>query len=251
MGAVAPGTPGWIDLGSPDPEASRRFYSALFGWTANVASAEFGGYTIFKLDGKSVAGAGPLFSEGQPTAWSTYVVTDDADAVAAKVEAAGGKVLMPPGDVGENGRMGVFMDRAGAPFSVWQPGTMPGGELFNQPGALCWNELATRDPDGAKEFYGAVFGWGHEDGPAGDFTYTQWTLDGKSIGGMMPMTGDQSLADVPPHWLVYFAVDDCDATVDKVRELGGNVLKPAFDMSQGRMAVVQDPHGAVFAVIKM
>ena len=251
MSAAAPGVPGWIDLGSPDLEATRAFYTGLFGWTAHTGGEEFGGYTIFNLGGQPVAGAGPLFSPDQPTVWSTYVITESADETAAKVEANGGKVLVAPGDVGENGRMAVFMDDSGAAFSVWQPGAMPGATVFNTPGALCWNELMTRDPAGAKSFYDGVFGWAHEDGPFGDATYTTWMLNGAPVGGMMPMEGEMWPAELPAHWMAYFAVEDTDATAAKCVELGGSVAVPPTDIPQGRFAVLNDRHGAVFSVIKM
>jgi predicted enzyme related to lactoylglutathione lyase len=250
MSAAAPGVPGWIDLGSPDLDATRAFYTELFGWTAHTGGEEFGGYTIFNLGDDPVAGAGPLFNEGQPPLWNTYVLTDSADDIAAKVEANGGKVLMAPGDVGDNGRMAVFLDNSGAAFSVWQPGSMPGATVFNVPGALSWNELMTRDPAGAKSFYEAVFGWGHEDQP-GDVTYTVWSLNDGPVGGMMPMVGDMWPAELPAHWMVYFAVADTDATAARCVELGGSVSVPPTDMPQGRFAVLNDPHGATFSVIKM
>jgi hypothetical protein len=251
MSAVAPGVPGWIDLGSPDLDATRAFYTELFGWTAHTGGPEFGGYTVFNLGDEPVAGAGPLFTEGQPTVWNTYVITEDADDVAAKVETNGGKVLMAPGDVGENGRMAVFMDAGGAVFSVWQRGTMPGATVFNVPGALSWNELLTRDADGAKSFYEGVFGWGHDDSQNDGVTYTAWMLNDAPIGGMMQMDSDAFPAELPAHWMVYFAVEDPDATAAKAVELGGSVAVPPTDIPQGRFAVLNDQHGAAFSVIKM
>ena len=159
MTAPSPGVPNWVDLGTADLEDAKRFYTTLFDWTAEVSGDEYGGYTTFYLDGRAVAGAGPLFGEGQPTAWSTYIATEDADVIAGRVEAAGGKVLVAPFDVGDQGRMAAFLDQAGAPFSVWEPGTMAGAELSGVPGSLAWNELTTRDVDGSAAFYGAVFGW--------------------------------------------------------------------------------------------
>jgi predicted enzyme related to lactoylglutathione lyase len=251
MTTVAPGTPNWVDLGSPDMEGSKRFYGELFGWTAHVSTEpEAGGYTIFNKDGKPVAGAGPLFDQAQPPAWTTYVATDDADAAAARVERAGGKIVMSPFDVMEFGRMALFSDPAGAQFAVWQPGTMRGAELFNQPGSLTWNELATRDPQGAKEFYGPVFGWTTEDSAMGPVTYTVWQLDGRPMGGMLPMVGDRWPADLPPHWVVYFAVAGCDETVARAIELGGTVTTPPTDIPQGRFAGLSDPQGAAFSVIE-
>ncbi|QUQ62962.1 VOC family protein [Kutzneria sp. CA-103260] len=251
MSAAAPGVPGWIDLGSPDLDATRSFYTQLFGWTAHTGGPEFGGYTIFNLGDDPVAGAGPLFSPDQPTVWTTYVITESADETAAKVEANGGKVLMAPGDVGENGRMGMFMDSGGAVFAVWQPGTMPGATVFNTAGALSWNELLTRDAAGAKSFYEGVFGWGHDDSDNGGVTYTSWMLNDAPVGGMMQMDSDNFPAELPAHWMVYFAVEDTDATVAKCTELGGSVAVPPTDIPQGRFAVLMDPHGAAFSVIKL
>src|SRR4051812_44061900 len=157
----APGTPSWVDLASPDPDASARFYGGLFGWEATDPGPveESGGYRMLQRDGRNVAGLGPTQGEGQPAMWTTYVSTDDAEAVAAKVREAGGRVMMDPFDVLGAGRMAVFVDPAGAYISVWQPQDHHGADVVNEPGSLCWNELATRDIDQAKAFYGAAFGW--------------------------------------------------------------------------------------------
>lgn len=252
MTATAPGTPNWVDLGTSDLAAATAFYPALFGWTAHVSpDPAAGGYTIFNKDGRPVAGAGPLFTPGQPTAWSTYLATDDADAVTTRVEAAGGKVLTAPFDVMDQGRMGVFLDPTGAAFGVWQPMSMGGAELFNAPGALAWIELTTRDPERAKEFYGAVFRWTADDLPMGPVTYTMWELDGRRLGGMMPMVGDVWPADMPAHWMIYFAVDDCDAAAERAAELGGTVSVPPTDIPNGRFALLNDPQGAHFSIIKL
>jgi predicted enzyme related to lactoylglutathione lyase len=246
----APGTPAWVDLGSPDPQASRAFYGGLLGWEFQEMGPEAGGYTIATVRGKQVAGVGPLMAEGQPTAWSTYVYVEDADATAKEIEAAGGTVLAPPFDVLTAGRMGVFADPTGAVIAIWQPRDHKGAELVNEPGAFCWAELHTRDAERAKQFYQDVFGWTGETSEMDGMTYTEWKLGGETIAGMMPM-GDQFPAEVPPYWLVYFAVDDCDATVAKATERGGSVLSPAMDIPQGRFAVLSDPQGAAFGVIKM
>lgn len=248
----APGTPMWVDLASPDLEASKAFYGALFGWEAQVSpDPQAGGYTIFLRNGKQVAGLGPIFNPNQPPAWSTYVATDDADATAQAVREAGGQVIMEPFDVLDAGRMAVFTDPTGAFISVWQPGAHKGAELVNEPYSFCWNELATRDIGAAKAFYGKVFGWGSETNanPAGG-SYTEWKLDGKSIGGGMEMT-DQMPANVPPNWLVYFTVEDCDASVTKAQELGATVIVPPIDIEPGRFSVLSDPQGAAFAIISM
>jgi uncharacterized protein len=248
MSSVAPGKPNWVDLGTPDLEASRQFYSRLFGWAADVSDEpQFGGYTTFRKDGKAVAGAGGLSNEGQVPAWSTYLATENADAVTARVEENGGRVLAPPMDVGEEGRMAVFADPTGASFAVWQAGRNAGAQLFNAPGSLSWNELTTRDPAGAKRFYGAVFGWEPKDTPDGDTKYTMWRLEGRPVSGMMQLTGPP---DLPPLWMVYFAVEDCDATADTAAQLGGRVAVAPTNNAQGRFAVLNDPQGAVFSVIQ-
>src|SRR5215210_6407752 len=180
----APGTPSWVDLASPDIEASERFYGGLFGWTAAETGTveETGGYKMLQRDGRNVAGLGPVQAEGQPAMWTTYVSTDDAEAVAERVREAGGQVMMEPFDVFEAGRMAVFGDTVGAVISVWQPRNTIGAEVVNEPSSLAWNELAARDIDAAKRFYEAVFGWEAETNAYGDTSYTEWKLGGRSVG---------------------------------------------------------------------
>jgi predicted enzyme related to lactoylglutathione lyase len=246
----APGTPSWVDIGT-DVEQAKQFYEPLFNWTAQDAGPpeETGGYGFFLKDGKMVAGYGPQQNPGPPF-WTTYVSVADADETAKKVEAAGGTVMMPPMDVMGAGRMAVFQDPQGAFISVWQPGDHKGAQLVNEPGSFSWNELNTRDVDGAKAFYTAVFGWGavtHSEGP---MPYTEFKLADQSIAGMMPMP-PMVPAGVPPHWLVYFAVDDADAAVAKAQELGGSVRMGPMDVPVGRFAILADPQGATFAAIRL
>jgi predicted enzyme related to lactoylglutathione lyase len=245
-----PGVPNWVDLGTADLEDAIRFYTELFGWEAEVSGEEYGGYTTFRLDGRATAGAGPLYGEGQPTAWSTYVATDDADVIAARVEAAGGKVLVPPFDVMYQGRMAAFLDQAGAPFSVWQAGTMRGADIFDVPGALTWSELVTRDVEGSAAFYGAVFGWVARESSMSGMDYIVWEHDGRPIAGMQPMDGDEWPDDLPPHWMLYFAVADCDDSAAYVQSLGGRIVQPPTTLPIGRYAVVEDPQGGTFSILQ-
>jgi predicted enzyme related to lactoylglutathione lyase len=249
MTAPSPGVPNWVDLATADLGDATRFYTAMFGWTAEVSGDDFGGYTTFLLNGLPVAGAGPLFGEGQPTAWSTYFAAGDADQVAARVEAAGGKVLVAPFDVMDQGRMSAFLDPAGAPFSVWEPGSMRGAEVFNVPGALTWNELNTRDADGAQAFYGMVFGWDFTGTRVGGLPYVICEMQQRSIAGMQLMVGNGWPDDLLPHWLVYFAVGDCDVAAEHAYRLGARVLHPPTTIAVGRYALLEDPQGGRFAIL--
>ncbi len=249
--SYAPGTPAWVDIGT-DVEAAKVFYGELFGWAAAEMGPpeETGGYGFFLKDDKMVAGYGPQQNPGPP-AWSTYIWVTDADDTAAKVTAAGGAVVVAPMDVMAAGRMAVFTDPEGAFISVWQPGEHHGAELVNEPGSVCWNELSTRDVDGAKQFYGAVFGWDsvtHTDGP---FPYTEAKVGASNVAGMMPMM-PMIPAEVPAHWLTYFAVDDADAVVEQAKRLGGAMRMPmVLDLPVGRVAILIDPQGASFGVIAL
>ena len=249
--SYAPGTPSWIDLGA-DPDAAVPFYTGLFGWTAFSLGEEAGGYGFFLLDGKQAAGFGPQQNPGPPV-WSSYITVADVEAAAAAVTAAGGTVVMPPMDVMDAGRMAVCTDPQGAFFSVWQPLANVGCAVVNEPGAFCWSELNTRDVEGAKAFYAAVFGWTAEthDMPGSPMgSYTEFGLDGTSIAGMLPMP-PMVPAEVPPFWLVYFAVDDADAAAAKAQELGGTLVMPLMDVPAGRFALLQDPQGGMFSVIRL
>ncbi|MGH9023112.1 MAG: VOC family protein [Acidimicrobiia bacterium] len=245
-----PGTPSWIDIGT-DVEAATQFYGPLFDWDSADAGPveETGGYGFFTKGGKLVAGYGPQQHPGPPY-WTSYISVADADDVAKRVEAAGGKVIMSPMEVMTAGRMAVFQDPQGAFISAWEPKEHQGAQLVNEPGTLFWNELNTRDVDGSKRFYSAVFDWDpitHEGGP---MPYTEFRVGGNSVAGMMAMP-PMVPAEVPPHWLVYFAVEDTDATVARAKELGGAVRMPPMDITGvGRISVLADSKGATFAVIQ-
>ena len=244
------GVPSWVELGAPDPTAAGAFYAGLFGWTVNPGPPEAGGYIVAELNGRSVAGIGSQQNPAPPV-WATYINVDDADATAAAITAAGGTVMMPPTDVMDVGRMAIFTDPVGAVCGLWQPGTHTGAGIVNEPGAYSWSELVTTDIPASKAFYGAVFGWdGDTMGGDGPGAYTEWKLGGRPIGGMMakPPTMPEH---VPPHWGVYFAVADTDASVARATELGGSVLMAPMDIEPGRFAVLADPAGASFNVIAM
>lgn len=252
-----PGTPNWVDLMSPDVDASKAFYTAVFGWDADDQFDDDGNriYVMFSLDGKSVAGLGgqpPGMPEGMPPVWNTYIATDDVAATAEKVTAAGGSVMMPPMQVMESGEMAIFTDPGGAAFSVWKAGEHTGAQVCNENNTYSWNELMTRDIDNALPFYSAVFGWSYDPqdmGPMGTYHVIAGG-DNQGLGGLMAMPPD--VPDmVPNHWGVYFTVESVDATVGLITGAGGQVVNGPMDIpGVGRMATVHDPSGGNFNLMQ-
>jgi hypothetical protein len=264
-----PGVPCWVDTSQPDPEAALPFYSGLFGWEIENVMPEGseGSYFIGRIRGGDVAGVGGI-PEGAPqmALWNTYIWVESADDTAAQARKAGGGVVSEPFDVMDSGRMAVLTDPEGAAFCVWQSKEHKGAKVVNEHGSLNFNGLATRDVEGAKAFYGAVFGWRTLALDAG----VMWTLPGYGdhleeatpglreqmtqmgapegfidvVAALNPIADDDSTT--PAHWSVTFAVDDADATAAKVKELGGEVVAGPFDAPWTRMAVIKDPQGATF-----
>jgi predicted enzyme related to lactoylglutathione lyase len=244
------GTPSWVDIGTPDLEGAIAFYSALFGWLIEVGDPEMGRYSMATIDGKVVAALADQQQPGPPW-WATYISVDDIDDVVARVEKAGGSVIVPVMEIPEAGRMAVAMDAGGAAISFWEPGQHTGAQLVNEPGTLCWNELTTRAVDASIAFYGDVLGWTASPLEGSEVAYYEWKRGGTTVAGMMPMVGEMWPADLPNHWMVYFAVDDADATAERCTELGGAVSVPPTDIPVGRFAVLNDPQGAFFSIIRM
>lgn len=211
MTEYMPGTPNWVDVSTPDMEATKAFYGGLFGWERTASDPNLGGYANFTLNGKLVCGVTPTMSPDQPPAWSTYLAAADADATAQAVKANGGQVLFAPMDVNELGRMAVFTDPTGAFFGTWQPGKHTGAQVIHEANAVCWNGLLTRDVPAAVAFYTAVFGHGMQ--PNGDDD-TILTVSGQQVADVHDMSEGMP-KDVPPYWLTYFGVTDTDATVTK------------------------------------
>ena len=264
-----PGVPCWIDTSQPDPAAALAFYSGMFGWEFENAMPEGmeGSYHLGRIRGGDVAAVGSIPEDAPPIAmWNTYVWVDSVDETVATARAAGGGVVSEPFDVMDSGRMAVLSDPEGAVFCVWQAKEHKGAKVVNEHGALNFNGLATRDPEGAAAFYGAVFGWRILTLPSG----VMWTLPGygdhleaHSPGlreQMAQMGAPEGFIDVVaavdpiaaadsttvPHWSVTFGVDDIDAAAATAKELGGEVVAGPFDAPWTRMAVIKDPQGAVF-----
>lgn len=254
--SYAPGTPCWVELSAPDIDQAIAFYSGLLGWEVPEQPPEIaeatGGYRRAMLNGADVAGMMPFMQEDQVPAWTTYVSVEDADATAAAVREAGGSVIVEPMAVMDLGTMAVFSDPGGAVFGTWQPGTFAGAGVVNETGALSWNELNTRDAEGAAAFYGAVFGWRFEQQEMGEGeTYTSLMLDGEPVGGMLDLVERRIPETIPPHWQVYFVVEDTDAAIERAKQSGGSVMMEPIDLPAGRIAILQDPAGTAFAVIAL
>lgn len=247
-----PGAPCWFELGTSDQTAAKAFYSSLLGWTISDSPMGPGQvYTIFNLDGKNAAAAYTLGPElkGVPPNWMVYFSTPDADAAAAKVTALGGAIKMGPFDVMEHGRMAVCADPTGAVFSLWQAKKHSGAAVVGELNSVCWSELATRDLPKAREFYTALLGWETYESTSGP-GYTHIKVAGQDQGGMIEM--DAQWEGIPPHWGIYFLVDDCDGVATKIKELGGRIRHGPFDAPNvGRIAMAADGQGAGFSIIKL
>ncbi|HCA86633.1 MAG TPA: hydroxylase [Streptomyces sp.] len=250
-----PGSPIWIDLEARDIDAAARFYGAVFGWEFESAGPDAGGYGFLKLGERTVAAIGPLTEEGANPSWTVYFHSPDADATARAVEQAGGKVLFAPMDVFNLGRMAQFADPTGAQFAIWQPGENKGLDVVSDSNALCWTELYTTDAASAKTFYRTVFDWGLEDAPMPGVTYTIASPAGggpdAGHGGIMELQPQNLEAGTISNWHPHFATEDCDATVAAAAEHGATVIMPPEDApGVGRLAMLVDPFGALFALLK-
>ncbi len=248
----APGTFCWADLGTPDAVAATRFYTTLFGWTAEARPTESDAfYTMLHADGRSVAA---LYQQeappNGPPHWLSYICVASVSDAAGRARGLGGAVLMEPFDVLDVGRMAMVRDPAGAVVALWEPRRHAGAGVVGEPGSMCWNELATTDTARAGAFYSALFDWTAATQPMGATVYTLFTAHGAARGGMMAIAA--SWGAVPPHWLLYFAVSDCDGSTALAQSLGGAVRVPPTDApGVGRFAILADPQGAAFAAIEL
>ncbi|MGY1635585.1 VOC family protein [Geodermatophilus sp. SYSU D00742] len=241
------GTPCWIDYGASDVDGAKEFYARLLGWEYTGGDPEYGGYLNAHRNGEPAAGLGPLMDPGDSPAWTTYFATDDVQATAARVREAGGTVVVEPMEVGPMGTMAVAADPQGNAFGLWQSGTHTGARVYNEPGALVWNEAAVDDPAAAREFYASVFGFTFEAVPMdGEMEYSTFTTGGNPLGGI---GGHQPGS--PKGWTVCFAVASTDDAVAMVESGGGKVTMAATDTEYGRFAVVEDPWGAPFSVMQV
>ena len=253
--AYAPGTFCWVELGTSDAVGAKKFYTELFGWDFTDLPIGPGMvYTMLKQGGKDIGALYELMPDmkamGIPPHWLSYVSVTNADEAAAKAKEAGATLMKEPFDVMTVGRMAVVQDPTGAVFALWQAGTHHGSGIVNVPNSFCWNELATNDTAKAGDFYSTVFGWTKKVQQMGPMEYTSFMNGERPAGGMYTLPPE--MANVPPNWMVYFAVEDCDATVAKAGSLGAQTISPAMDIPDtGRFSILLDPQGAAFAVIKL
>jgi predicted enzyme related to lactoylglutathione lyase len=253
----APGSFCWIELGTSDTEAAKKFYAGLFGWEAeDTPAGPDMVYTMLRIRGLDVGAMYKLGKEeaahGIPPHWNSYIAVASADEAARKAAERGGSVLAGAFDVMDVGRMAILQDPLGATFCVWQAKAHFGFKLVGEPGTFCWDELWTTDRKKAAAFYSGLFGWEAKEShmAAAGGVYTEWINGGQPIGGMMEIMPE--MGPVPPNWLPYFMVADCDATAEKAKGSGGQLIVPPTDIpTVGKFSVVRDPQGAVFAIIRL
>ncbi len=243
----------WIELSTTDPSAAKEFYSKIFGWQLSDMDMPSGKYTMGKLGDANVCGMMLLPEEakkmGAPPHWLSYVAVADANASIEKAKSLGGKVLHGPIDAGGMGNMAVLQDPSGGVFALWQEKQSMGSFLHGETGALCWNELVTPNVDAAGKFYANLFGWKTDAMDMGGMVYTVFKNGEAQVGGMLPTPKD--MANAPPAWCAYFTVKSANDVAKNVKANGGNVLKPPADIPNiGRFTILQDPQGAVFAVLQ-
>jgi len=247
----APGAFCWVGIATSDPAGAKDFYTSLFGWQAeDLPAGDAGTYTMLRRDGKEVA----ILYRQTPQAraaraaphWTSYVSVEDADATAARAGELGGvAVFREPFDVLDVGRVAAIRDPSGAIVSLWQPRSRIGATLVNEVGALRWNELVTADVDRAKSFFADLLGWEYETDESG---YTTIRNAGRPIGGMRAQIGQER--GTPPNWLPTFMVESVDIAGRRAEQRGGRRLAPPTQISAGRVALIADPRGAVFAVFQ-
>jgi len=251
----APGTFCWVELATIDPAAAKSFYGSLFGWKANdIPMGPDAVYTMFELDGREAAAGYKLRPDqleyGVPPHWLVYIAVTNADESAARVAELGGKLSSPVFDVAEHGRMAIVHDPTGATFAIWQAKAHTGIQIGGVDGTLCWADLNSPHRDKAVPFYSGLFGWQFDPGKDGDMSgYLHIKNGGEYIGGALP--AKYLPPGTPSHWLAYFLTSNCDASTEKAKSLGANVMIAPSDIEgAGRYSVVGDPQGAVFALFQ-
>jgi predicted enzyme related to lactoylglutathione lyase len=242
--------PCWFDLSTTDLPAAMAFYGELFGWTFHDGGEALGHYTQAHRDGRAAAGLVPKMPgmEETPTTWTVYVGVMDAEAIASRIVAQGGSMMVPPMDVMGLGAMAVAVDPEGAVFGLWQPGTFIGAQVEGEPGAMCWAEVNTRQPAEAVTFYGGVFGLAAHRMENADREYhTLHLSSGDAVAGVFGMTSD--MAHIPPHWMPYFVVESIAHAQAVMARHGATVLYGPEPTPHGDMLLLRDAQGGFCAVL--
>jgi hypothetical protein len=253
-----PGSLCWFELATTNHGAAKDFYSSVFGWVANDSPMGTGEvYTIFRVDGQDAAAAYALRPEqraqGIPAHWMVYVLVKSADETAARAKRLGATITVEPFDVMDTGRMSIIQDPTGAMFSIWQPIKHAGTGITAVDGTAVWADLSTTDQVRSAKFYSDLFGWKMVEGknmkPATPGGYYHIVNGNEMIGGVPP--AEYRAPGVPSHWMIYFQVGNCDATVMQVKSLGGRLVVPVTTMKDvRRYAVLTDAQGATFAIVQ-
>lgn len=246
-----PGTPCWADLMTPNPGVAREFYGEVFDWTFEIGGAATGGYTMCRLDNRTVAGLGQLPPNSRfPTAWQVYFATNDVESTAAEAISAGGRLVMAPTSILSLGSLAVVSDCTGATLGLWQARDHIGAEVMGEANSLTWCEVNTRDRSRAESFYSRVFHLVPQQYGAMDYSTLHCAaLTGSpALCGVLQMT--TAWGEMASHWTVYFAVADLKAATERIVANGGRLCYPAFETPRGQLAIVEDPMGATFTIIE-
>jgi uncharacterized protein len=243
------GMPCWVDYSATDVARANAFYESVLGWSVVDMGDDFGHYHIAQVDGRAAAGIGPVMQEGQPSFWTVYLASEDADGTAKLVTEHGGSLIVEPMDVPGNGRMAIAADPTGGVFGIWQAAGMNGAAVYNEPGALVWEDARLTDAKAGQQFYADVFGYTYQPVPDAPDDYGTFHVgDSNPLGGIGGLMGAPE--GTPSHWLAYFQVSDTDAAVAAAEQGRGSVLVPAEDTPYGRIAVVSDPFGAPIGLLQ-
>lgn len=255
MNSYPNGTFCWPELTAADWKSAKEFYCKLFNWQAN--DQEIGDDSYYTMLQKSDQDIGAMYQmmpeqkeRGVKTHWLSYIAVDSVDQTVAKAKALGAEIIAGPHDVFEAGRMAMIAEPGGATFAIWQANQHKGAAILNENETMCWNELATRDSDKSGDFYSQLFGWQPQINTMDGVRYTEFLVAGVPNSGMLKMT--EEWGDLPPHWMLYFAVSNCDQYAEKAITLGATICVPPTDIPDiGRFSVINDCQGATFSIIEL
>ncbi len=246
----------WADLMSTDKAQTLDFYHQVLGWTYEEVSLGLGaGYTVAMARETAVGGINQMdkkqIEAGVPSHWVGYVLVDNVKSSVSIAKKLGAKLLLGPLKAGQFGTMAALEDPTGAVFALWMSKSgdnpKPSGV-----GTFCWPQLVTGDTEVASRFYQTLFNWKSDTLDSGGTGYTYFISGEEVAAGMMSLPEDAKNQGAPSHWLLYLSVEDCDRTVATAEELGGRICVPPIDLQGvGRGAVVTDPAGAAFGVVKL